>query len=279
MPNDDPQNSVALLYPQWQGAGNSPELFEGTVALWNFFSPKVHSIEIPVDRQRIVAQQSLFVGFEQIKEQLLKAYKLLHDVNPTRIVSIGGGCDVEVAIISHLRTVHDHFSILWFDAHGDLNTPESSPSHLFHGMALRYLLEGGKGFGFHLPMPSISSRNVALLGTRDLDPPEREYVARMDIPVISPIELKDSIPEKLDLRFRQSEKVYVHIDLDVIDPFEYPGVKCPTANGIKVDHLSSVLKDIMEHWKVIGLSFVENIEINQNKLSVLEPIIQLAREF
>jgi len=192
-------------------------------------------------------------------------------------VTIGGGCDVEVAIVSYLRTIHDPLGIIWFDAHGDLNSPESSTSHLFHGMALRCLLEGTRGFIFHLPIPSISVRDIALLGVRDLDPPEEEYIEKTGITAIPIADVRKSFPEKLVSQFKQFEKVYIHIDLDVLDPVEYPGVKCPTANGIGIIRLCSILHDIMERWEVIGLILVENIEIDEKKLNLLEPIIKLAR--
>ena len=276
---DNPPNTVALFYPQWQGAGHSPELFDGTVALWNLFSPQITSIRVPVGRQMELTEQNEIIGFEQIKEQILAANTLLQDLHPTRIVTIGGGCDVEVAIVSYLRTIHDPLGIIWFDAHGDLNTPESSPSHLFHGMALRCLLEGTRRFGFHLPTPSISARDIALLGVRDLDPPEKEYIKKNNIPVVPAGDVREGFPEKMVSQFKQYEKVYVHIDLDVLDPVEYAGVKCPTANGIRIKRLCSVLQDIMERREVIGLSLVENIEIDEEKLNVLEPIIQLAKTY
>ncbi|MTI84664.1 MAG: arginase family protein [Firmicutes bacterium] len=276
---DNPSNAVALFYPQWQGAGHSPELFDGTVALWNLFSPQITSIRVPVSKQMGLTKQNEIIGLEQIKEQILTANTLLQDLHPTRIVTIGGGCDVEVAIVSYLRAIHDPFGIIWFDAHGDLNTPESSPSQLFHGMALRCLLEGTGRFGFHLPIPSISTKDIALLGVRDLDPPEKEYVRKNSIPVVPAGDVSESLPEKLVSQFKQYKKMYIHIDLDVLDPGEYRGVKCPTANGIQIKRLCSVLQDIMERWDVIGLSLVENIEIDEEKLSALEPIIQLARKF
>lgn len=240
MSRDNSPNTVALFYPQWQGAGYSPELFDGTVALWNFFSPQIPSIAVPVGRQGELTKQNTIVGFVQIEEQLLTAHTLLQNLNPTRIMTIGGGCDVEVAVVSYLRTIHGPLGILWFDA--------------------------------------ISSKDVALLGVRDLDPPEKEYIEKTGIPVIPVSEVIESFPEKLVSQFRQFEKVYVHIDLDVLDPVEFAGVKCPTVNGVRIKQLSSVLQDIMERWDVIGLSLVENIEIDEKKLNVLEPLIQLARE-
>lgn len=129
-----------------------------------------------------------------------------------------------------------------------------------------------------MPIPSISSKDVALLGVRDLDPPETEYIENTGIPVIAAGEMTDSFPKKLVSQLRQIEKVYVHIDLDVLDPGEFAGVKCPALNGIRIKQLSSVLQGIMERWDVIGLSLVENIEIDEKKLNVLEPIIQIARK-
>lgn len=276
--NNSPK-TVALFYPQWQGAGYAPDLFHGTVALWDYFSAEIPSIMIPVERLGELNKQNDIIGFKQIDKQLFNAYKALQELNSTRIVAIGGGCDVEVAVVSCLSTMHGPMGVFWFDAHGDLNTPESSSSHLFHGMALRCLIEGGRGFGLQMPVPSISLRDIALLGVRDLDPPEKEYIENTDIMVITVDELRDSISENFVSQFRKFEKVYIHIDLDVLDPVEFAGVKCPTANGMRIKQLSSVLEDIMERWDVIGFSLVENIEIDKGKLSVLDPIIDLARKF
>lgn len=278
MTRDNLPKKAALFYPQWQGAGYSPELYEGTVALWSYFSPQMPSIEVPVDRPGELIKHNGIFGLEQIDKQLSNSYKILQDFNPSHMVTIGGGCDVEIAVISYLRAAHGPLGIFWFDAHGDLNTPDSSPSKLFHGMALRCLLEGGRGFGMQLPVPSISLQDIALLGVRDLDPPEREYIEETGIPVIAVSELMESMPEKLVSQFKQFEKVYIHIDLDVLEPVEFAGVKCPTENGVRIKQLRSVLKDIMERWDVVGLSLVENIETDKKKLSVLEPIIQLARK-
>lgn len=278
MSKDHILNTAAILYPQWQGAGYAPELYDGTIALWNHFSSKTPDVAIPVSRQTELNEQNGIIGFAQIKEQLLNAHSMLQGLNTARFVTIGGGCDVEVAVVSCLRAMHGPLGILWFDAHGDLNMPESSPSHLFHGMALRFLLEGGSGYGFQLPISSILPGDVALLGVRDLDPPEKNYIEKMDITVVPVNELKKGLPEELISHFSPYKKIYIHIDLDVLDPVEFAGVKCPTANGLGIKQLSSILKDIMERWDVIGLSLVENIETDVKSLGVLEPIIKLARD-
>ena len=60
---------------------------------------------------------------------------------PDKILTVGGGCGIEIPIVSYFSEKYKNLDVLWFDAHGDLNTPESSPSKYFHGMPLRFLLE------------------------------------------------------------------------------------------------------------------------------------------
>ena len=85
---------------------------------------------------------------------------------PERPLVLGGCCCSHVGAVEGLATRHDRFAIVWVDAHGDLNTPESSPSGNEWGMPLRMILDSG----------AVDPTHVALVGVRDLDPPERDFI-------------------------------------------------------------------------------------------------------
>ena len=86
---------------------------------------------------------------------------------PDRPLVLGGCCCVHVGAVEGLSSEHERLAVVWIDAHGDLNTPESSPSGNPWGMPLRMLIDGG----------AVRPDDVALVGARSLDPPEEEFIA------------------------------------------------------------------------------------------------------
>src|SRR5262249_62416121 len=107
-----------------------------------------------------------------------------------------GGCGCPRAgAVRDLARRHGRIAVVWLDAHGDLNTPESSPSGNPWGMPLRMLVDGG----------DVAPRDVTLLGARNLDPPEVEFIAEAGI--------RQELGEL-------PEQIYVALDCDVIEPGE-----------------------------------------------------------
>src|SRR5205823_2052649 len=86
---------------------------------------------------------------------------------PERPLVLGGCCCSHVGAVEALATRHDRIVVVWLDAHGDLNTPLTSPSGNEWGMPLRMLIDGG----------AVQPEDVALVGARNLDPPEQEFIA------------------------------------------------------------------------------------------------------
>ena len=84
---------------------------------------------------------------------------------------LGGCCCSHIGAIEGLAARHERLAVVWIDAHGDLNTPVSSPSGNAWGMPLRFLLEDG----------TIETQDIARIGARNLDPPEVEYLAESGV--------------------------------------------------------------------------------------------------
>jgi arginase len=137
---------------------------------------------------------------------------------PARPLVLGGCCCAHVGAVRELARRHGRVAVVWLDAHGDLNTPESSPSGNAWGMPLRMLIDAG----------DVAPEDVTLLGARNLDPPEEAFIAATGI--------RRELGELPD-------NVYVALDCDVIDPPE-ADVWMPEPGGMPLGELEALLAGI-----------------------------------
>jgi arginase len=145
---------------------------------------------------------------------------------------LGGCCCSHVGAVEGLAARHGHVAVLWLDAHGDLNTPETSPSGNEWGMPLRMLLDRG----------TIAAADVVLWGARNLDPPEEEYIAAT------------GIDDNASALLARAEAVYVALDCDVLDPGEL-AVFMPEPGGPTLDEVERLLGEVRESGKLVGVGF------------------------
>jgi arginase len=149
-----------------------------------------------------------------------------------RPLVLGGCCCSHVGAVEGLAARHGRVGVLWLDAHGDLNTPETSPSGNEWGMPLRMLLDRG----------TIAAADVVLWGARNLDPPEEEFIAAAGI---------GDDPAAL---LGRAEAVYVALDCDVLDPDEV-AVFMPEPGGPSLVELERLLAGVRESGKLVGVGF------------------------
>jgi arginase len=154
---------------------------------------------------------------------------------PERPLVLGGCCCAHIGAVEGLAARNGRLALVWFDAHGDLNTPESSPSGNLWGMPLRMLLDSG----------AVEPQDAILLGSRSLDPPEREYVAS--------IGLRTDAGE-LESALDGAEGVYVALDVDSLDPAEISAFM-PEPGGLSVAEVEVLLRRIAERSPILGAGF------------------------
>jgi arginase len=154
-----------------------------------------------------------------IEEETLEAQieAVAHSL-PVRPIILGGCCCSHVGAARELARRHGRIGVVWFDAHGDLNTPESSPSGNEWGMPLRMLVDAG----------DVAATDVTLIGARNLDPPEIEFIAAAGV--------KTELGELPDA-------VYVAVDGDVGDEAEVD-VFMPEPGGLKLAELEQLLASL-----------------------------------
>jgi len=170
---------------------------------------------------------------------------------------LGGNCNVALGTLAAFDETK--VGVIWFDAHGDFNTPETTPSGFFDGMPLAIVTgqcynDFWKKIGKNHPVQESHTLHV---GVRDLDPEERESLERTEVSVITANDIKSKVltqallPKLNELR-SQVENVYLHIDIDVVDPLEAPGVDYKSPYGLTSTDVAQAILMISEKFRVIA---------------------------
>ena len=269
--------TLHLLYPEWQGSGKSPAVQVGalTMARELFRDTPFLSIDSPAEER--LERSGGVVGLASIAPRFRDAIARIRDAAPDRIVTIGGTCGVEAAPVAYLNERYGgSLAVVWLDAHGDLNTPASSPSGNFHGMILRTLLGDGPDEYVREMRRPLQPRQVFLAATRDLDPPEAEFVQRTGLSVTGPQALGDPGPLVEEIRARGFSHVYLHLDLDALDPGEFPDTLIPTPGGPRLAEMRSMLEALSKSFDVVGASIVEYVHGKDDSLRALGELLDSA---
>jgi arginase len=194
-------------------------------------------------------------------EQLGGAKDLLSGTPPRRVLTLGGDCGVDLVAASYAAARHGEageVAVLWLDAHADFNTPQSSPSGAFHGMPLRALLGECDDDFLSCSFGAVSPRQVLIAGARALDPAELAAMRPLGVDVLTPSALaSDPAAPAKRIASGGYRKVYVHLDLDVLDPGAFPSVSVPTSGGMTVETLLAAITALSDQVEVVGMSVTE----------------------
>lgn len=173
--------------------------------------------------------EAAVVDEETLTEQNLALAAAL----PERPLVLGGCCCAHVGAVEGLATRHERLGVVWLDAHGDLNTPETSPSGNLWGMPLRMLLDSG----------TVHPADVVLVGARNLDPPEKEFIAASGLRTG-----ETGLVEALE----QVDAVYVALDCDVLDPDDEVRSFMPEPGGLTLPEAASILTQVAASRPLAG---------------------------
>jgi arginase len=178
-------------------------------------------------------------------------------------VVLGGDHSVALGTLAGLAEVHGPGGTIWIDAHGDLNSPDTSPSGNVHGMVLAAVLglAGDRFRGDGWGLPAVSPGRVALVGVRSLDDGEREVLGGLDAKVFT---MSDVDRLGIERAIRESLThvagpgfVHVSLDMDAMDPEVAPGVGTPVRGGLSYREAHLAMELIAESGLASSLDVVE----------------------
>jgi arginase len=176
---------------------------------------------------------------------------------------LGGDHSVALGSLVGMASVHGKGGVLWIDAHGDLNTPETSPSGNVHGMVLAAALGlGGEAFHYDdWTLPAIESGKLALVGVRSLDQGERELLKKLDAKVFTMSEIdrrgiETCMREALE-HVTGAAFLHVSLDMDVLDPEYAPGVGTPVRGGLSYREAHLAMEMVAESALADSFDVVE----------------------
>lgn len=195
---------------------------------------------------------------------------------------LGGDHSIAIGSIAGAASHFRELGVIWFDAHADINTPETSPSGNIHGMPLAASLGLGypglaKVGGW---LGKIKPENLIYIGVRDIDKGEAELISQYGIRNYSPTEIRSRgmaviIKEALAELSSRCDAIHLSFDLDGIDPMEAPGVGTPVKAGVSFEESLSALTLLADSGLITSAEFVELNPILDKDGRTVEAAIRL----
>ncbi|WP_369825265.1 arginase family protein [Frigoribacterium sp. MCBA15_019] len=242
-----------VVVPQWQGSPSSRamRLAEGAYAiLGDLPSTATTVVEVPVG-----AGDSLGTRVHRLSSVLTIAESVGRELrtDDSPAIVVGGDCGVEFAAVRHAVTPRT--AVVWFDAHPDLHSPRSSESGAFSGMVLRALIgDATEDLPTLGPGPTpepLDPARVVLAGARSYDDAEDRYIESRHVRTVSSLDF-DPTEVVAAVEASGATEVYLHVDLDVLDPGVIEGLLDPQPFGLELSVLIETITALKERFTLVG---------------------------
>lgn len=218
--------------------------------------------------------------------------KLAHTVeislsNNKLPIIIGGDHSLALGSIAGCSKYYNgDIGVIWIDAHGDINTEETSPTGNIHGMPLAASMgighDGLKNLYFN--NIKVKPENVFILACRDLDPGEIELINKSNINTYNIEEIKRNGVDNIlmdvlnNIKNKNIKNIHFSYDIDCLDPIYVPGTGTPVKNGLTFDESEKIIKTILNTKLVKSIDFVEfnpNLDINNITLNTCIKLLNI----
>ncbi|MGG2067568.1 arginase [Bacillus sp. S14(2024)] len=176
---------------------------------------------------------------------------------------LGGDHSIAIGTLAGVAKHYKNLGVIWYDAHGDLNTEETSPSGNIHGMSLAASLGHGHPSLVNLygEYPKVKKENVVIIGARSLDDGEKELIQKEGIKVFTMHEIDrmgmTAVMEETIAYLSHTDGVHLSLDLDGLDPHDAPGVGTPVMGGLSYRESHLAMEMLAESGIITSAEFVE----------------------
>ena len=232
---------LVLSYPQWQGSGRSENLRRGAQAAAEIcagFGPLVSVADAGEGENRHGINR-----WTAILEQFRNARSLLQEHQPRRILTAGGDCACDIAVIDYLKRQYPDLIVLWVDAHFDANTPSTSPSGSFHGMPVAAIMGDAPGELREQLTSPLSPAQFRYVSAHVGDEGDWDFQRANHLTWLDPDEPLDG-------------PIHVHFDLDALDPSEFPHVAYPEGE-LSMQAGVDLVRRVGSTGRLVGLTITE----------------------
>lgn len=198
---------------------------------------------------------------------------------------LGGDHSIVVGSVSAISKHYNNLGVIWYDAHGDLNIPEESPSGNIHGMPLRILTGEGPKELLELNSNVIKPENIVLIGMRDLDKGERQFIKDHNIKTftmsdIDKLGIKEVIENTIEyLKSRNVDGVHLSLDVDALDPLETPGTGTRVLGGLSYRESHFALELLHQSHLISSMDLVEVNPLIDSNNHTAEQAVSLVGTF
>jgi arginase len=177
-------------------------------------------------------------------------------------IFLGGDHSASIGTVGGV-THDEQVGLIWVDAHGDFNTPETSASQNVHGMSLAILLGNGPEELINIgrPGPKVSPEQVVIIGLRDLDPEEKVLLKNSGCTMYTMRDIDElgmhAVLMKALTKFDYLSRIHLSFDMDVMDPIEAPGVGTPSHGGLTYREGQLIMETIADTNKLHSVDIME----------------------
>lgn len=225
------------------------------------------NIEVPaIDLDKFNSEQEGLRNLDEIitvSNNLSEAVSNSIEKNNFPLI-LGGDHSIAIGSISGVSKHYDNLGVIWYDAHGDLNVPEESPSGNIHGMPLRVLAGDGDDRLVNISnyTPKVKPENIVLIGMRDLDDGERRYIKENNIKTYTMAEvdrygIKQVMDETIEYLEAKTDGIHLSLDVDALDPVETPGTGTRVLGGLTYRESHFALELLHNSKCVTSMDIVE----------------------
>ncbi len=175
---------------------------------------------------------------------------------------VGGDHSIAVGTVA-AASVKEPLGLIWVDAHGDFNTPDTSPSGNIHGMPLAILMGEGHPDLVNVGRkgPKVLPENVVMIGLRDIDPVEKKRLKASGVTVFTMRDIDEqgisTVANQAVMKFAHLKRMHLTLDMDALDPVEAPGVGTPVSGGITYREAHLLMEILADSKKMGSMDLVE----------------------
>jgi len=249
----------------------------------------VIEVEIPKENpEHKSGQYNNVKNLPEVKEvcsSLIREVKKVVNNGKKPLVFMGDDSSIVGVGYGLYQSMKEPFGIVYLDAHGDINTPETTISGCLFGQGLAHLIGLGHSelLSLNNNQAAIHHDNKVMIGQRNLDPGERKLIQEKNILLFSPSDVDgnlNDVLQRIKNKFEKNEikNIYLHIDQDVVDPTISGASLCQEHNGISDKELFSIVKFVKQNFDICALSignYHPSIDVNKKTMGIIRKILGL----